>query len=97
MEDVGNFCVCVENWRTEGKRIKYWGCNWIGLQETQYVFSGLLEIGFFGKFWKGNFLGKEFHSKNVVFGHGVGEITLPAAVVFKGGTYIPTNLSVLAK
>jgi hypothetical protein len=56
----------------------------------------LLEIIFRRERGKWNFFGEEVHSENVTLGHGVREIAFVASVMFRGGSNIPTDLTMLA-
>ena len=56
-----------------------------------------MKVGIAGELGEGDFLWEEINLEDVAFCHGVGEVTLPAAVVFKRWTDVPTDLAVFAE
>ena len=54
-----------------------------GPKEVQHVFSCLLEISFRSEGGEGNFFKKEIDGENITFHHGVGEIALVTAIMFR--------------
>jgi len=66
-------------------------------EKVQHIFGGLLKVGIAGEGGKWDLVRDEVNLEDVAFGHGVGEITFPASVVFEGRADVPTNLSVGAE
>ena len=74
------------------------GRNWLLMvQQVKHVLGSLAEKIVSGEFRKGNFFGEEIDLEDVSFVHRVLEVTLPATVMFEGGTDIPANLAVFAE
>ncbi len=63
----------------------------------KHILCGLLEIVSVVDFGRGNFFREEIDSENVTFFHGIGEVTLVAAIVLKRGSDVPANFAMLAK
>lgn len=63
----------------------------------EHVFGSLLEICVAGDGGKDNLFREKIDFEDVAFVHSVGEVTLPATVVFERGTNIPTNLAVFTE
>jgi hypothetical protein len=61
----------------------------------EHVFGGLLEICLSGESGEGNFVGEKVDFQDITFVECVVKVTFPAAVMFKGGTNVPTNFAVL--
>jgi hypothetical protein len=97
-QDVGNFCIGIEDRGTESKRIrdKRTVCGLV-LKQMEHVFGGLLEIGITGDGGKCNLFREKIDFEDIAFVHSVGEVTLPATVVFERGTNIPTNRAVFTE
>ena len=63
----------------------------------KHILCGLLKIIRWSECGKSDFFGEEVDSENVMFFHGIGEVTFVAAIVLKGGSYVPSDFAVLAK
>jgi hypothetical protein len=74
------------------ERIGGWSC-----EKVKHVFGRLLKVGLSGEGGKGDLLWEEVHLEDVTFGHGVGEITFPAPVVFERRADVPADLPVSAE
>jgi len=74
------------------ERISRWS-----FEKVQHILSGLLKVVVSGELGEGEFLWEEIDLEYVAFGHGVGEVTFLASVVFEGRADVPTNLSVGAE
>jgi hypothetical protein len=96
-ENGGEFGVCVEDGSTEREGRERWRLRRRGLKKMEHILGGLLEIQFGGKAWNGDFFGEKIDRENVTCGIGVGEVALPAPVVFEGRPDIPTDLTVLSE
>ncbi len=97
-ENVSDFGVSVEDWGAESEWIVNGrvGRNIVG-QQVEHVFCGLFEVGITGDSGKNNLFGEEIDLEDIAFVHGVGEVALPASVVFQRGTNVPTNLAMFAE
>jgi hypothetical protein len=97
-KDVSNFCIGVEHRGTENKGIRDGRtvCG-LALEQVEHVFGSLFEIGVAGKCREGNLFREKIDLEYITFVHGVGEVTLPATIVFQGRTNIPTNLAVFTE
>ena len=97
-KDVGNASVGVEDGWTKGERIVERGRGrLLGVQQMKHVLSSLLKVGISGEGGKGDLLWEEVHLEDVTFGHGVGEVTFPAPVVFGRRADVPADLPVSAE
>ena len=63
----------------------------------EHILSCLFEVVLRGDTRERNFLWEKIDLEDIALTHGIGEVTLVAAIVFRRGTNIPSDLAVLTE